>query len=79
MTPKLTRLITKHLIDYYPARLGYEMNDDTTFRDLGMDSFDTAMLAMEIERIYDVEITDEWLQYEWDGTLGMLNDKITNK
>ena len=79
MTPKLTQLITKHLMENYPFRLGYEMTDDTTFRDLGMDSLDTAILAMDIERIYGVEITDEWIQYEWDGTLGMLNDKITNK
>lgn len=42
---------------------GYEITENTTFEDMGLDSLDKIELCMELEDEFDIEIPDDAMTY----------------
>ena len=62
MTDKFRYIILEYLGKEYPLRKQLGISDDTKFEDLGLDSLDIGILAIDLEKSYGVMIPDEWFQ-----------------
>ena len=56
----LTNII-KEILESNGEKLSIKLNEDTQFKDIGLTSFDLAVLTVEIENIYDIDIFEDGL------------------
>lgn len=72
MVKDMEKSIVEHIQRYYGNRANVEVNRETNFDELGIDSLDRTELVLHIEREFEITIPDE----KWDEcvTVGLMID-----
>jgi acyl carrier protein len=60
MRVTLTNII-KEILESNGEKLSVELNEGTQFKEIGLTSFDLAVLTVEIENIYDIDVFEDGL------------------
>ena len=60
MRETLTNII-KEILESNGEKLSVELNEDVQLKEIGLTSFDLAVLTVEIENIYDIDIFEDGL------------------
>lgn len=60
MRETLTNII-KEILESNGEKLSVELNEDIQLKEIGLTSFDLAVLTVEIENIYDIDIFEDGL------------------
>ena len=60
MRETLTNII-KEILESNGEKLSVELNEDVQLKEIGLTSFDLAVLTVELENIYDIDIFEDGL------------------
>lgn len=71
MKNTITKFI-EEILEENGENLNVEINGDTNLRDLGLTSFDLAMLTVKIEDEYDIDIFEDGIVF----TIGEIMEKL---